>query len=260
MPKFFRYAALALSAALLTQPASAEEPVAVVNGVAIPHARLEMRIKAASSQGQPDNPELRKTAREELISVELMAQEAVKKGLDKQPDTMTKLDLAKQSVLVGAFVQDHYATHPINDEALQQEYETLKLATGSREYKARHILVKDEAQAKSIVAQMKKGAKFNKLASKHSQDPGSKDKGGELDWSMPGNFVPQFSNAMVSLKKGEVSDPVKSDFGWHIIKLDDVRDFNFPPLQEVKPELTQRLQQQSVVKAVEELRLKAKIE
>ncbi len=261
MPKFFKYAAFALSVALLTSPLYAEDkPVAVVNGVTIPQARLEMRVKSAASQGQPDNPELRKTARDELISVELMSQEAVKKGLDKQPETMTKLDLARQSVLVGAFVQDHYATHPITDEALQQEYETLKLATGSREYKARHILVKEEAQAKSIAAQLKKGGKFNKLASKHSLDPGSKDKGGELDWSMPGNFVPQFSNAMVSLKKGEVSDPVKSDFGWHIIKLDDVRDFNFPPLQEVKPELTQRLQQQSVMKAVEELRGKAKIE
>ena len=180
--------------------------------------------------------------------------------MDKLPETITKLDLARQSVLLGAFVQDYYSTHPISEEALKQEYETLKLATGSREYKARHILVKDEALAKSITAQLKKGAKFNKLASKHSQDPGSKENGGELDWSMPGNFVPEFSEAMVSLKKGEVSAPVKSDFGWHIIKLDDIRDFNFPPMEEVKSELTQRLQQQSILKAVDELRQKAKIE
>lgn len=261
MLKLFNLAALTLFSALATGQVYAEEkPVAVVNGVSIPQARLDMRVKSAAAQGQPDSPELRNAVLEELISVELMSQEAVKKELDKQAETMNQLDLARQSVLAGAFVQHYLKNHPISEDSLKQEYESLKLASGSKEYKARHILVKDEAEAKSIAAQLKKGAKFNTLASKHSLDPGSKEKGGELDWSMPGNYVPPFAEAMTSLKKGEVSAPVQSNFGWHIIKLDDVRDFNFPSFQEVKSNLMQRLQQQSLMKNVEELRQSAKIE
>ncbi len=261
MLKPFKLAALALFSALAAGQVYAEEkPVAVVNGVAIPQARLEMRVKSAASQGRMDSPELRKDIREELISVELMSQEAVKKGFDKQDEIKNQLELSRQSVLIGAYMQDYFKNHPISEDALKQEYETLKLATGSKEYKARHILVKEEAEAKSIAAQLKKGGKFNKLADKHSLDQGSKGKGGELDWSMPSSYVPPFADAMVSLKKGEVSAPVKSDFGWHIIKLDDVRTFNFPEFPEVKSNLTQRMQQQEAMKAVEELRKAAKVE
>lgn len=261
MLKPFKLAALALFSALAAGQVYADDkPVAVVNGVAIPQARLDMRVKSVAAQGQPDSAELRNSVRDELISVELMSQEAVKKGFDKQAETMNQLELARQSVLVGAFMQDYVKNHPISEDALKQEYETLKLATSSKEYKARHILVKDEAEAKSIAAQLKKGAKFDKLAGKYSLDTGSKNNGGDLGWSMPGNYVPPFADAMVNLKKGEVSAPVKSNFGWHIIKLDDVRDFNFPALQEVKSELTQRMQQKAVIKAVEELRQSAKIE
>lgn len=261
MLKAFNLAAIALFSALAAGQVYAEEkPVAVVNGVPIPQARQDMRVKSMAAQGQPDSTELRNSVREELITVELMSQEAVKKGLDKQAETVSQLELARQSVLVGAFMQDYLKNNPISEDALKQEYETLKLTTGSKEYKASHILVKDEAEAKSIAAQLKKGAKFSKLASKHSLDPGSKGKGGDLGWSMPGNYVPSFADAMVSLKKGEVSAPVQSNFGWHIIKLDDVRDFNFPSFQEVKSNLVQRMQQQGAMKAVEELRKSAKIE
>lgn len=261
MLKLFNLASIALFAALAASQAYAEDkPAATVNGVAIPQARLDLRVKAVAAQGQPDSPELRNSVRDELISIELMSQDVEKRGLDKQADVQTQLELAKQSVLVGAFVQDYYKNHPISDEALKQEYETIKLANGGKEYKARHILVKDEALAKSIAAQLKKGAKFDKLAGKHSIDPGSKSKGGELDWSMPRNYVPEFADAMVALKKGETSAPVQSNFGWHIIKLDDVRDYNFPALDDIKSELTQRMQQQALMKAVEELRKSAKIE
>ena len=262
MLKPFNLAAFALFSALAaSQVYAAEKPVAVVNGVSIPQARLEMRVQSASEQGQPDSPELRNSVREELISIELVSQEAVKKGLDKQAEITSQLELARQSVLAGAFMQDYFKNHPVSEDALKQEYETLKLATSSKEYKARHILVKEEAEAKSIAAQLKKkGAKFDKLADKHSLDPGSKGKGGELGWSMPNNYVPPFADAMVSLKKGEVSAPVQSNFGWHIIKLDDVRDFNFPAFEEVKSNLMQRMQQQTAMKAVEDLRKSAKIE
>ena len=241
-----------------------DKPVATVNGVTIPQARVDMRVKAAIAQGQPDGPELRQAVRDESINLEIMSQEAVKKGLDKQQDTMRQIELAKQSILVNAFVQDYLKDHPISDDTLKQEYETLKQATGAKEYKVRHILVKEENEAKSILAQLKKGAKFDKLASKYSMDPGSRDQGGALggnsEWSLAANFVPPFAEAMGNLKKGGTSQPVQSDFGWHIIKVDDVRDFKFPPLQEVKQNLTQRLQQQSVQKMLADLRATAKVE
>lgn len=261
MLKPFNLAALTLFSALAAGQVYAEEtPVAVVNGVSIPQARMEMGVKSAAMQGRQDSPQLREAVREELISIELMSQEAVKNGLDKQAETMNQLELARQSALAGAYVQDYLKNHPISEDALKQEYESMKLAAASKEYKASHILVKDEEKAKSIAAQLKKGAKFDKLASKHSLDPGSKEKGGELGWNRPGAFVKPFDDAMMNLKKGETSAPVQSNFGWHIIKLDDVRDFSFPELQAVKQELTQRMQQQSLMKNIEELRQSAKIE
>ena len=271
MPKFYKFSAFALLAALVgglvyaadkpTAPASEEEKTTItVNGVTIPQTRIDARIKSIVAQGQMDSPELRKAVREELINLEIMAQESVKKGFDKQAETISQLDTAKQSALVGAFVQDYFKNHPISEDDLKKEYENLKKTAGDKEYKARHILVQEEAEAKSIVSQLKKGAKFDKLASKYSLDPGSKEKGGALEWSMPANFVKPFAEALVSMKKGSVSAPVKSEFGWHIIKLDDVRDFNFPPYREVKQNLMQRAQQQAIQKAVAEMRTTAKIE
>lgn len=271
MTKLYKFSALALFAALAgslvyaaDKPAAKangeEKTVTKVNGVTIPQSRIDLRIKAIVAQGQMDSPELRKAVREELINLEIMAQEAVKKGFDKQAETLTQLDVAKQSVLVGAYVQDYFKNHPISEDDLKKEYENLKTTAGSKEYKARHILVQDEAEAKSIASQLKKGAKFDKLASKYSLDPGSKEKGGALEWSMPANFVKPFADALVTLKKGGVSTPVQSEFGWHVIKLDDVRDFNFPPYREVKQNLMQRAQQQALQKAVAEMRSTAKIE
>ena len=276
MPKFYKFAALALLAALAgglvyaadksaapqpsAQTKQEEKLTAKVNGVVISQSRIELRVKDLVARGQVDSPELRKNVRDEMISYEIMAQEAVKKGFDKQEETISQLAMAKQSILVSAFVQDYFKNNPISEDALKQEYESLKAAAGSKEYKARHILVQEEAEAKSIVAQLKKGAKFDKLAGKYSLDPGSKEKGGALEWSMPANFVKPFSDALVALKKGAVSAPVQSEFGWHIIKLDDLRDFNFPPYREVKQNMMQRSQQQALQKAVSEMRTTAKIE
>lgn len=261
MLKLSKLATIALFSALAINHVYAQEkPAAVVNGVIIPQARVNMHVKAAASQGKMDTPELRLAVKDELINREIMAQEAIKQGFDKQPETITQFELAKQTVLVNAFLQDYLKNHPISEDAIKQEYENIKQTTGSKEYNVRHILVKDETEAKSIAAQLKKGGKFDELAKKHSLDQGSRDKGGSLGWALPGNFTPTFAEALVNLKKGGVSAPVKSDAGWHLIKQDDVRDFKFPAYREVKANIMQRLQQQALQKTIIDMRAKAKIE
>lgn len=261
MLKTSKFAALAILGALAINPAFAEDKsVALVNGISIPQARVDLRVKIAAAQGQADSPELRKAIREDMINLEVMAQEAVKLGLNKSDEVTQQLELAKQQVLVGAFVQDYVKNHPISDDQLKAEYEKLKTKLGDKEYSARHILVETEDEAKSIIAQLGKKAKFEKLAEK-SKDAGSAEHGGSLGWAVPNNFVPPFANALLSLKKGEYTkEPVQSQFGWHVIKLDDIRDLKVPSFDELKPQLQQRLQQQTIQKALTDLRAKAKIE
>lgn len=253
--------ALTILAVLAVNPAFAgEKPAAVVNGVAIPQARIDLRLKAATAQGQPDSPELRKAIRDDMINLELIAQEAVRLGLNKKDDVIQQMDMAKQQVLAGAFVQDYTKSHPITDDVIKQEYDKLKTGLGNQEYEARHILVETEAEAKSIIEQLGKKAKFDKLAEK-SKDTGSAKQGGSLGWTVPSNFVPPFAEALLKLKKGEYTkQPVKTQFGWHVIKLEGTRDLKLPSFDELKPQLQQRLQQQSIQKALADLNGKAKIE
>ena len=252
--------ALALFAAAVCNAQSAT-PVAKVNGVTIPQARLDLLLKANNGKGQPDTPEVRNRLKEALITREVMAQEALKKGLDKGPDVATALDLQRQEVLVNAYVQDYFKNNPVNEDSMKKEYERIKSQLGDKEYKARHILVKSEDEAKQLIAQLKKGGSFEKLAAEKSEDQGSKARGGDLDWSAPGRYVKPFSDALVKLKKGQLTDtPVQSQFGWHVIRLDDERPFKAPGYDELKPNLQQRMQQQALDKAIGDLRAKAKIE
>ncbi len=261
MLKSFKFAALVTAGLLASQLAIAEEKaVATVNGVAIPQSRMDMRIKfiVTQSQGQQaDTPELRKRVAEELVDLELLSQAAVKKGFDKQPDTVQQLELARQSTLAGAYVEDYVKNHPISEDALKKEYEGVKGKPGAVEYKVAHILVKTENEANAIEAQLKKGAKFDTLAKQKSQDPISKTHGGDMGWNVPSNFVQPFAAALASLKKGEVSAPVQTQYGWHIIKLEDQRDV---PFEQLKPSLLNYLRNQSVQKAIAELKASAKIQ
>ncbi len=252
---------LAILAALASNPAFAEDKsAALVNGVSIPQSRIDLRVKAAAAQGQADSPELRKAIREDMINLEVMAQEAVKLGLNKKDEVLQQIELVKQQVLVGAFVQDYAKSHPISEDQLKQEYDNLKNRLGNKEYNARHILVGTEAEAKSIIAQLGKKVKFEKLTEK-SRDAGSAQQGGSLGWAVPSNYVPPFADALLKLKKGEYTkEPVQSQFGWHVIKLEDTRDLKLPPFEELKPQLQQRLQQQSIQKTIADLKAKAKIE
>jgi peptidyl-prolyl cis-trans isomerase C len=255
-------AALAILGALAINPAFAQEKsAALVNGVSIPQARLDLRVKAATSQGQADTPELRKAVRDDIINLEVLAQQAAKDGVDKNPEVIQQLELARESVLAGAFVQDYVKNHPVSDDQLKEEYTKLKANLGKNEYNARHILVETEAEAKAIIQQLNKKGNFEKIAKEKSKDSGSAARGGSLGWAVPNNFVPPFANALTSLKKGTYTkEPVQTQFGWHIIKLDDVRDLTVPPFDDVKSQIQQRMQQQAIQGLINDLRSKAKIE
>ncbi len=257
------YAIVALAALIAIAPALAKEEtskgIATVNGKSIPKNRADALVAAQAAQGRPDSEELRQAVREELIRREILAQEAQKKGLDKKPEVQGQMDLARQSVLIGAYMQEFVKTHPISEDAIKKEYEAVKAQMGDKEYKARHILVETEGEAKDIIAKLDKGEKFADLA-KQSKDPGSKDRGGDLGWAAPSSYVKPFSEAMIKLEKGKYTEtPVKSDFGYHVIMLDDVRELKLPSLEEAKPQLAQRLQQQMVEKHILDLRSKAKV-
>lgn len=220
---------------------------------------FDFLLKERVAAGQPDSPQLREMIKDELINRELVLREARKKGMDKDPTIKTSMDLNAQSVLVRAYMHDYLKNNQPSDEQLKKDYDMIKSALGNKEYRARHILVEKEDEAKDIIAQLQKGEKFEKLAER-SKDPGSKDKGGDLDWASPANFAKPFSDAMVALQKGKFTPtPVQTQFGWHVIMLEDVRDTKAPSFDEVKPNLAQRAQGLAVEKHIAELRQKAGI-
>jgi peptidyl-prolyl cis-trans isomerase C len=231
-----------------------------VNGKVIPKSRIDAVIKQETARGMQDSDQLRKAAVNQLVDFELVVQDAERKGLTKTADVQAMLELARQQVIVNVFMQDYFRTHPVSDTAMQTEYNRIKAQRGDREYKARHVLVDTEAEAKQIIAQLDKGAKFEDIA-KVSKDPGSKDRGGELDWAPASTYVKPFGDALVKLQKGKLTEqPVQSPYGWHVIRLDDVRAAQFPAFEQVKPQLQNAVQQQEAQKVIAELRAKAKIE
>lgn len=236
-------------------------PIATVNGVTIPHQRGELLMRERVQQGQPDSQSLRAAVRDELINREVISQEALKTGLTKKAELQNELELVRQTVIVQAFLREYIRTHPITDAEMQKEYDRVKAELGDREYKARHILVGTEEEAKGAIADLKKGAKFDELAKKLSKDDGTKAKGGDLEWQSPGTFDKDFSSAMVKLVKGKFTEaPVKTRFGFHVIQLDDTRGAQHPPLAEVKANISQRLQRTRIEALIAELRQKAKVE
>jgi len=219
--------------------------------------QFEFMVKERVQQGQQDSPELRNAVREELNTRELLAREARKQNLDKTADMKAQMDLASQTVLVRAYVADWISKNPIPEADLRKEYDAIKGQIGDKEYKVRHVLVEKEDEAKEIVAELQKGAKFDELAKARSKDPGSKDRGGDLDWNAPTNFVKPFGDAMKATPKGKfTAQPVQTQFGWHVIMVDDVRDAKVPSYEEVKPQLQQRMQAQWLDKYFKDLRAK----
>lgn len=255
-----RLAKLAAVALLPLASAALAQNAAVVNNKPIPTKRVDDFVATLTAQGRPDTPELREAVREELIARELFVQEAEKKGLVRNPEIQNQLEMIRQDVLIRALIRDYLKAKPITDAEISAEYEKLKKESARKEYRARHVLVETEDEAKQIVADLKKGAAFEELAKK-SKDTGSAAQGGDLDWNTRDTFVKEFSDAMVALEKGKFTEtPVKSQFGWHVIRLDDVRDGAPPPQEQVMPQIRQHLERERVQALQKELRAKAKIQ
>jgi peptidyl-prolyl cis-trans isomerase C len=252
----------ALAVALAFAGAAQAQNIAIVNGKPVPKARADLLMQQATRSGQqPATPELEARVKEEAVVREIFAQEAEKRGMAANADFRQQMELARQTLMIRALFMDYQKKNPVTDAEAQAEYEKVKAQAGTggnTEYRARHILVEKEDEATKLLAQIKGGAKFEDIAKKSSKDTGSAQNGGDLDFAKPDAYVPEFSKAMIALKKGEISAPVKSQFGYHIIKLEDTREAQFPPFEEVKPQVMQRLEQQKITAFQESLRKAAK--
>ena len=245
--------------AVLAAGAAAAQNIAIVNGKPVPKARVDTLIQQAEKAGQAVSPEMQQQARDQVVLREIFTQEAERRGLQTSADYRGQMELARQSILIRSLFEDFRAKNPITDEAAKAEYDKFKAQAAGTEYRARHILVESEDEAKALIAQIKAGASFEEVAKKASKDPGSGANGGDLDFAKPDAYVKEFSEAMTQLKKGEMTQtPVKSQFGYHIIRLDDTRQAEFPDFEAVKAQIKQRLEQVKLQEFQESLRAKAK--
>jgi|SRR5579862_178684 len=249
-PKSAPKAAAAPAKAVAQAPAASEKTLYT-------QSEYDLVLKDQLAHGQKDTPELRNTLKEKLNTLLLLSGEAKKEGLDKTPDVKTQIDVNSQNVLANAYITDWIKKNPVPDADLHKEYDRIKSQIGDKEYKVRHILVKTEDEAKEIITELQKGAKFDELAKARSEDPGSKEKGGDLDWNAPANFVKPFGDAMKATPKGKFTpQPIQTQFGWHVIEVDDIRDAKVPTFEEVKGQLEERMKQEWVQRHIAELRAK----
>lgn len=253
--------ALTLAALVAATPMAMAQNVAVVNGKPVPTSRVDALAKQIAASGRPVDDEVRAQIKEEVILREIFMQEAQKRGIAATEEYKTQMELARQTIMIRALFADYQAKNPVTEAEMRAEYDKFKAANSGKEYRARHILVEKEDEAKAIVASIKGGAKFEDIAKKQSKDPGSGANGGDLDWAAAASYVTEFSEAMVKLDKGQMTDaPVKSQFGWHIIRVDDIREAQLPAFEEVKPEIEKQMTQQKMTEFQQSLRAKAKIQ
>ncbi len=235
--------------------------VAIVNGKAVPKTRLDALAQQVVKSGQALTPELQDQLRKEVIAREIFMQEAEKQGLSGSDEFRAQMELARQTLLIRALFSDYQKKNPVTDAELKAEYDKFVATNGGKEYKARHILVEKELDAKAIIASLKKGAKFEDIAKKQSKDPGSGANGGNLDWANPSSYVAEFAAAMLKLNKGQTTEvPAKTQFGYHVIRVDDIRTAQLPPFAELKPQISQQMQQQKLDAFQQGLTEKAKVE
>lgn len=261
MKKQFLLSAAAAALLAFGAGAAVAQNVAIVNGKAVPKTRLDALAQQVAKSGRPVTPEMQSQLREEVIAREVFMQEAEKQGLAASDDYKMQMELARQTIMIRSLFADYQQKNKLTEVELKAEYDKFAATNGGKEYKARHILVEKEADAKAIIASIKKGGKFEDIAKKQSKDPGSGANGGDLDWANPGSYVPEFSQAMLKLNKGQMTDaPVKSQFGYHIIRVDDTREAKIPAFEELKPQIAQQIEQQRLGAYQQGLREKAKVE
>lgn len=242
-------------------PWALAQNVAIVNGKPVPSARVEMLAQQLEASGRPVNEAARAQLKEEVILREIFMQEAQRQGVANSAEYKTQMELARQTILIRALFADWQKKNPVSDQEIKAEYDKFVSANAGKEFRARHILVEKEDEAKAIIAAIKGGAKFEDQAKQKSKDPGSGANGGDLDWANAASYVTEFSEAMVKLDKGQMTEtPVKSQFGWHIIRVDDVRQAKLPSLEDVKPQIAQQMQQQKLAEFQKTLREKAKVQ
>ncbi|CAM2193088.1 peptidylprolyl isomerase [Paraburkholderia sp. A1RI_3L] len=247
-------------AAFAAAPAFAQN-IAVVNGTPIPKSRADALIAQLVHQGQQDTPQLQTAVREELVNREILMQEAARRGLPTRPDIKAQIAVAQQTVVLRALIEDFMKNNAPTDADIKARYDKLVHEAGGKEYHLHHILVDNEQQAKDLIAKIKAGASFEDLAKQYSKDPGSGKNGGDLDWSDPRAYVPEFAAAAQKLQQGQMTDtPVHTQFGWHIIRVDGIRDITPPPLEQVKTQIVQQMQQEKLQAFEENLRKQAKIQ
>ncbi|WP_042298832.1 peptidylprolyl isomerase [Paraburkholderia kururiensis] len=247
-------------AAFAAAPAFAQN-IAVVNGTPIPKSRADALIAQLVHQGQQDTPQLQTAVREELVNREILMQEAARRGLPTRPDVKAQIAVAQQTVVLRALIEDFMKNNAPTDAEIKARYDKLVHEAGGKEYHLHHILVDNEQQAKDLIAKIKAGASFEDLAKQYSKDPGSGKNGGDLDWSDPRAYVPEFAAAAQKLQQGQMTDtPVHTQFGWHIIRVDGIRDITPPPLEQVKTQIVQQMQQEKLQAFEENLRKQAKIQ
>jgi peptidyl-prolyl cis-trans isomerase C len=242
-----------------TAPAVEGDVIATVNGTPLTQSVLD--VYSAMRNSQNTNPEGSdpQAVLNELISLELMRQESVSKGLNALPMVVAALDQQERTALAGAAIKDFMNSNPVSDEAAQELYDA-QVGKSAKEFNARHILVETEDDAKAVIAQLDKGSDFSELAKEKSTGP-SGSSGGKLGWFGAGQMVAPFSEAAAKLEKGEYTkEPVQTQFGWHVIILDDTRESTPPPFEDVKDRLKMLLANQQLQQHVEELKNSATIE
>ena len=249
----------AISLSLVSTTAFAQN-LAVVNGKPIPASHSDALIKELVSHGEKDTPQLRQGVKNELILREVLVQEAEKQNAVSRDEINKQLEIARRSILINALRTSYLKKNPVSDKEIKAEYDRYT-KQNAKQYHAKHILVKDEADAQNIISQLNKGANFEKLAKEKSVDQGSAARGGDLGWAAPANYIKPFSDAMTALNKGQVTKtPVKSPFGYHIIKLVDTRKPTLPSLDQVKPKIRTMLEEKKWQEYELNLMKQAKVE
>lgn len=237
------------------------DAIATVNGKAI--TQEQFATYAERRTGMPTDtlePQVREQLVNELVNIELLAQAALQENLHEQAPLKAQIAFQRDTALADAAMTRYLEQNPIGEEDIRAEYEKRQAELGGTEYKARHILVENEQNARELIQQLEGGADFAELAKAHSTEPGADQSGGDLGWFSPAQMVPPFSAAVSSMQPGEHSkEPVQTQFGWHVILLEDTRDVAPPAFEQVAPQLQRVLMSQRVQDYINELRGKANI-